>query len=107
MRDPLGGLGGVLCMISGFVGEWLNNRNAPPKPAPKPEPPHPMPHRDPKTGKIVIENCKLYYSDVSQYGAWQAQKWAEKGKYNLEPEELEKERKRLEAEYKELCRLAR
>lgn len=67
---------------------------------------HPEPHRDPVSGKIVIENCKLYYEDVQAYGAYQAQQWANQGKYNLSPEELEKERKRIEAEYKRLCRLA-
>ena len=48
---------------------------------------YPEPHRNPKNGKIVIENYKLYYDDVNKYGAWQAQRWAERGKYNL-PSEL-------------------
>lgn len=44
---------------------------------------YPEPHRNPKNGKIVIENYKLYYEDVDKYGAWQAQRWVERGKYNL------------------------
>ena len=53
---------------------------------------YPEPHREPETGKIIIENCRLYYADVKKYGAVQAQKWVKQGKYNLTPEELEKER---------------
>lgn len=46
------------------------------------EEPHPEPHRDHETGKILIENCKLYEEDLFQYGAVQRQKWVEQGKYN-------------------------
>ena len=53
---------------------------------------YPEPHRDPETGKIMIENCRLYYDDVKKHGAVQAQKWVKQGKYNLTPKELEKER---------------
>lgn len=60
---------------------------------------YPEPHRDPVSGKIVIENCKLYHEDVSNYGAYQAQQWVKQGKYNLTPEELRKERKRIEKKY--------
>lgn len=56
---------------------------------------HPEPHRDSKTGQIVIENCLLYNEDLKKYGAYQAHKWAEQGKYNLTPEELEKEEERI------------
>lgn len=52
---------------------------------------HPEPHRD-ANGKIIIENCRLYHEDVKNYGAVQAQQWVKQGKYNLTPEELEKER---------------
>ena len=52
---------------------------------------YPEPHRD-KDGKIIIENCRLYHEDVENYGAVQAQTWVKQGKYNLTPEELEKER---------------
>lgn len=47
---------------------------------------YPEPHRNPENGKIVIENYKLYYEDVDKYGAWQAQRWVERGKYNLPQE---------------------
>ena len=67
---------------------------------------HPEPHRDPVSGKVVIENCKLYYEDVRKYGAYKAQQWVNQGKYNLSPEELKKERERIKAEYQRLCRLA-
>jgi hypothetical protein len=63
---------------------------------------HPEPHRNPENGKIVIENCKLYYEDVRKYGAYQAQKWVRQGKYNLEPEELKKEEERIKNRYKKL-----
>lgn len=59
---------------------------------------YPEPHRDPVSGKIIIENCKLYYEDVEKYGAYQAQQWVKQGKYNLNPEELKKERERIKAE---------
>lgn len=64
------------------------------------------PHRDPKTGKIIIENSQLYNEDVKNYGAYQAQQWVQQGKYNLTPEELEKERERIRAKYDYLCKLA-
>lgn len=66
---------------------------------------HPEPHRDPKTGKIVIENCKLHDQDLRDYGAYMVHKWAEEGRYNLTPEELEKERERIHKEFEELYRL--
>lgn len=65
---------------------------------------HPEPHRDPVDGKIVIENCKLYDEDLFKYGAVQVGKWIKQGKYNLSPEELEKERECIR---KELDRLYR
>ena len=66
------------------------------------EPLYPEPHRDPETGKIVIENCKLYYEDMMEYGAVQTCKWLEQGKYNLPPEELEKELARIEKKYRDM-----
>lgn len=63
---------------------------------------HPEPHRNPENGKIVIENCKLYYEDVRKYGAYQAQKWIKQGRYNLEPEELKKEEERIKNKYKKM-----
>lgn len=62
---------------------------------------YPEPHRN-SNGKIIIENTLLYESDIEKYGAYQAYKWAEQGKYNLTPEELKKERERLDEEYKRL-----
>lgn len=66
---------------------------------------YPEPHRDPKSGKIIIENCKLYYEDLNKYGAYQAQQWVKQGKYNLTPEELEKENERIKAKYDYLYKL--
>lgn len=66
---------------------------------------YPELHRDPKSGKIIIENCKLYYEDVNKYGAYQAQQWVKQGKYNLTPEELEKENERIKAKYDYLYKL--
>ena len=60
---------------------------------------YPEPHRDPASGKIIIENCKLYNEDVINYGAYQAHKWVQQGKYNLTPEELKKQQE----EYKKKC----
>ena len=67
---------------------------------------YPEPHRDPKSGKIIIENNLLYKEDLKKYGASQTYKWVRQGKYNLTPEELEKEHKRLDEEYEKLYRLA-
>ena len=53
---------------------------------------HLEPHRDPVSGKIVIENCTLYNQDLMNYTGYQVMEWAKQGKYNLSPEELEKER---------------
>ena len=66
---------------------------------------YPEPHRDPVSGKIIIENCKLYNEDVKNYGAYQAQQWVKQGKYNLTPEELEKEKERIRKEMEHLYSL--
>lgn len=66
---------------------------------------YPEPHRDPKTGKICIENCKLYNEDIKNYGISQAQKWVKQGRYNLAPEELEKQHKEYEKEWAHLYSL--
>lgn len=63
---------------------------------------HPEPHRHPKTGKIVIENCKLYNEDLATYGAVQVHKWMKEGRYNLSPEALKKEEERIKAHYQHL-----
>lgn len=65
---------------------------------------YPKPHRD-VSGKIIIENSQLYYDDVKNYGAYQAQKWVEQGKYNLSPEELEKERERIKKKMERVYKL--
>lgn len=66
---------------------------------------HPEPHRDPVSGEIVIENCKLYYEDLNRYGAVLAHKWMEQGKYNLSPENLKKEKERIDKHYEYLYSL--
>ena len=66
---------------------------------------YPEPHRDPKSGKIIIENCKLYYEDVEKYGAWQARQWVKQGKYNLSPDEFKREEERIKAKYEYLYSL--
>lgn len=63
---------------------------------------YPEPHRDPESGKIMIENCKLYYEDIDKYGANQARQWVGQGKYNLSPEDFEKEKERIREKYKRL-----
>ena len=60
---------------------------------------YPEPHRDAKTGKIIIENSRLYNEDVKNYGAYQAYKWMQQGKYNLTPEELNKEEERIKKHF--------
>ena len=52
---------------------------------------YPAPHRDPVSGKIVIENCTLYNQDVMKYSGYQIMEWAKQGRYNLTSEELKKE----------------
>lgn len=65
---------------------------------------YPEPHRM-EDGRIIIENCKLYKEDVRKYGAHQAHKWMRQGKYNLTPEEVEKERERFKKEMEHLYSL--
>lgn len=62
---------------------------------------HIEPHRD-CDGNIVIENAQLYYNDLMYYNPSQVYEWVEQGKYNLNEEELEKERKRIEEKYKRI-----
>ena len=65
---------------------------------------YPEPHRD-KSGKIVIENGKLYNDDLMKYGAVQVGQWIKQGRYNLSHNELEKERERVKAEIEKLYSL--
>jgi len=62
---------------------------------------YPEPHRN-KYGQVVIENTLLWKEDLHKYNASQVKKWVEQGKYNLTPEELEKEHERIEAYYERL-----
>lgn len=66
---------------------------------------YPEPHRDPVSGKIVIENNLLYEEDLRAYGAYQTMQWVKQGKYNLTPEELKKEHERLKAKMEYLYSL--
>lgn len=66
---------------------------------------HPEPHRDPVSGKIVIENSLLYNEDLSKYGAVQTMKWVEQGKYNLSSNEFKKEQERIKKKYENLYNL--
>lgn len=66
---------------------------------------YPEPHRDAKTGKIIIENCTLYNEDVKNYGAYQAQQWVKQGKYNLTSEELKIEEERIKKHFEYLYSL--
>ena len=66
---------------------------------------HPEPHRDPVSGKIIIENCQLYHEDVKNYGAYQTQQWVKQGKYNLTPDELEKEHERIKKKFEHMYSL--
>ena len=65
---------------------------------------YPEPHRDLKTGKIIIENCLLYNQDLLNYSASQVYKWVEQGKYNLDGEALRKEEERIKKKYENLCK---
>lgn len=66
---------------------------------------HPEPHRDPETGKIIIENCLLYEQDLMTYGGVQTMKWVEEGRYNLSPEENKKELERIRKKFDYLYNL--
>lgn len=60
---------------------------------------YPVPHRNASNNKIIIENSTLYYEDVDQYGAYQAQQWVKQGKYNLNKEEMAVETLRINKKY--------
>ena len=67
----------------------------------------PEPHRNPETGKIIIENDKLYKEDIKNYGISKAREWMYQGKYNLTPEELKKREEEIEKEWDNLYSLLR
>lgn len=66
---------------------------------------YPTVHRDPKSGKRIIENDELFKADVSEYGASKAYEWLEQGKYNLNPEELEIVHLKIERNFQHLYSL--
>lgn len=66
---------------------------------------YPEPHRDPVSGKIIIENNLLYQEDLKAHGAYQTMQWVKQGRYNLTPEEFEKEKERIKAHYEYLYSL--
>lgn len=96
----------LFILLPGFIGDfWNKYGSTPPNDYHQVKPSYPDPHRDPKTGKIVIENSQQYYEDVRNHGAYQAQQWVKQGKYNLTAEELEKEEDRLRKKYEYLYKL--
>ena len=66
---------------------------------------YPEPHKDPRTGNIIIENDKLYKEDVRNYGVSKAREWMYQGKYNLTPEELKKREEEIKKEWEHLYSL--
>lgn len=67
---------------------------------------YPVPHREPDgQHRLIIENCELHKADVAQYGASQAKKWLEQGKYNLNTAELEITHLQFELETEEMYAL--
>jgi hypothetical protein len=66
---------------------------------------YPEPHRNTQTGKIIIENDKLYKEDVKMCGILKAREWMYQGKYNLEPEELKKRQEEINKEWEHLYNL--
>ena len=88
-RDIMNGIPIEECMKNLRNGKYKSTKS------------HPSPHRD-ASGKIVIENCKLYHEDLINHGSVQTMKWVEQGKYNLTKEELKKERERIEAKYQRM-----
>ena len=65
---------------------------------------YPEPHRD-ERGRIIIENYKLYREDIDKHGISKAHEWKMQGKYNLTPEELEKQKEEFAKEWEYLYSL--
>lgn len=66
---------------------------------------YPEPHKDPKTGKIIIDDYEAFNRDKEKYGALEAYNRARRGAYNLSEEEVEKNRQKIEEKYKKLYKL--
>lgn len=62
---------------------------------------YPEPHRM-EDGRIIIENYELYKEDCRKYGVPQAHKWMRHGKYNLTPEELQKQKEKFDKDMERL-----
>lgn len=65
---------------------------------------YPEPHRM-EDGRIIIENYELYKEDCRKYGVPQAHKWMRQGKYNLTPEELQKQKEKFDKDMERLYSL--
>lgn len=62
-------------------------------------------HRDPMSGKIIIDDCPQYRKDVANYGVRTAQRWAKEGRYNLTPDEVETQRAYYKSRMKKIYNL--
>ena len=65
---------------------------------------YPEPHRM-EDGRIIIENYELYKEDCRKYGVPQAHKWMRQSKYNLTPEELQKQKEKFDKDMERLYSL--
>ena len=86
-KDLMSGMSVEQCMKNLKNGKYKLTEN------------YPEPHRDEKTGKIIIENSQLYNEDTRNYSPYQVYHWVRQGKYNLTLEELEKERERIKKKF--------
>lgn len=86
-KDLMSGMSVEQCMKNLKNGKYKLTEN------------YPEPHRDEKTGKIIIENSQLYNEDTRNYSPYQVYHWVRQGKYNLTPEELEKEREYIKKKF--------
>ena len=67
---------------------------------------YPEPHRDPVSGKIMIENYELYKADILKYDGYKVYTWLHQGKYNLSPEEVEKRMEEYKKKLNRMCSFA-
>lgn len=68
---------------------------------------YPEPHRDPVSGKIMIENYELYKEDILKYDGYKVHTWLHQGKYNLSPEEVEKRVEEYKKKLDRMCGLTK